>query len=113
LVITRYGHRFEALELWNEPNNLYKWDFERFDPGWSKFARMIGMAAHWAKQRGKQTVLGGMIPVDPSWLGILREHDVLRSLDVVGIHAFPGMWWEEAPCWDWRTHWDGWEAKVG
>ena len=38
LVITRHGKSFSHLELWNEPNNRYKWNFENQDPAWAKFA---------------------------------------------------------------------------
>lgn len=111
-VITLYGHRFSTLELWNEPNNLYKWDFARHDPDWAKFARMVAMAGHWARARGKRTVLGGMIPVDASWLTLLRDHGALAHMDVVAIHGFPGMWWADAPNWDWQRTWRGWAEKV-
>ena len=70
---------FSHLELWNEPNNRYKWNFEQFDPSWQKFAEMIGAAAYWAKQRGCKTVLGGMMPVDHHWLNLMRRHGVLQS----------------------------------
>src|SRR5690606_1588394 len=54
-IITDYGHAFSTLELWNEPNNRYKWDFENHDSDWSKFGRMITDAAHWARHRGVRT----------------------------------------------------------
>jgi CDP-paratose 2-epimerase len=111
-VITRYGSAFAHLELWNEPNNRLKWDFPQFDPGWRKFAEMIGDAAYWAKQRGRSTVLGGMIPVDHHWLQILEEAGTLKYIDAVGIHAFPGMWFPDHPNWDWRDKWNGWDAKL-
>lgn len=111
-IITLYGDRFHHLELWNEPNNRLKWDFPHFDPQWGKFAEMIGDAAHWAKQRGVSTVLGGMIPVDHHWLDILRSHGVLRHIDVIAIHAFPGMWFPDHPNWEWYDHWKGWDAKL-
>src|SRR4051812_43224990 len=88
-IITEYAGAFGALELWNEPNNRYKWDFEHYDPGWQKFAEMIGAAAYWAKQRGQTTVLGGMIPVDHHWLNLMKWRGVLDWIDVVAIHAFP------------------------
>src|SRR4051812_30569779 len=40
-IITDYGDSFHHLELWNEPNNRYKWNFEAHDQGWRKFATMI------------------------------------------------------------------------
>jgi CDP-paratose 2-epimerase len=112
LLITEYGHQFAHLELWNEPNNRLKWDFPKFDPQWKKFGEMIGAAAYWAKQRGRQTVLGGMIPVDPQWLTLMGRHGVLACTDVVGIHGFPGMWFPHHPNWDWCSHWTGWTGKV-
>lgn len=112
-IITRYGSRFGHLELWNEPNNKYKWDFELHDPVWEKFAEMVGSAAYWAKKRGVATVLGGMMPVDPHWLQLMQAHGVLDYIDIVAIHGFPGMWWPNQPNWDWHSHWSGWEEKMG
>jgi CDP-paratose 2-epimerase len=111
-LITNHGRQFAALELWNEPNNRYKWDFPRFDPGWRKFAEMVGSAAYWARQRNVTTVLGGMIPIDPHWLRLMRDHGVLEYCDVIAIHGFPGMWWNDAPNWDWYQHWQGWPEKI-
>lgn len=113
LVIDRYGDRFADLELWNEPNNRYKWDFPRHDPEWRRFGSMVGMAAHWAKQRGRTTVLGGMIPIDHHWLDLMRDYGVLEWIDVVAVHGFPDMWWDDRPNWDWFRHWQGWEKKLG
>ena len=112
LVIQRHGHRFSHLELWNEPNNRYKWQFDLLDPDWSKFAEMIGSAAYWAKQCGIPTVLGGMMPVDEHWLQLIASRGVLDYIDIIAIHGFPGMWWKDRPNWDWHSHWNGWEEKV-
>jgi CDP-paratose 2-epimerase len=112
LLITDYGDTFSTLELWNEPNNRYKWDFLTHDPDWSKFARMIVDAAHWAKARGVRTCLGGIIPADPQWLDLMHTRRALDDIDIVAIHAFPGMWWADAPSWDWHSHWNGWQAKL-
>jgi len=111
-VIEHYGDCFAALELWNEPNNRYKWNFVDFHPQWRKFGEMIGDAAHWAKQRAVTTVLGGIIPVDPHWLAMLDGYGALADIDVVAIHAFPGMWWPSQRNWDWHETWDGWPAKI-
>lgn len=112
LIVDRYGDRFADLELWNEPNNRLKWDFERFDPRWEKFGTMIAMAGNTARAMGKRTVLGGMIPVDPHWLALMKGYGALDAVDVVAIHGFPGMWWSDAPNWDWYQHWHGWPAKI-
>lgn len=111
-VITDYGDAWHHLELWNEPNNRYKWNFEQHDPWWQKFAQMIGSAAYWAKQRGRHTVLGGMVPVDHNWLDLMNWYGLLKYIDAVGIHAFPGMWFPEHPNWDWQRDWHGWEQKL-
>ena len=111
-LITEHGPSFAHLELWNEPNNRYKWDFRRHDPDWRKFGEMIGCAAYWARQRGKPTVLGGSIPVDPHWLHLMDRYGVVEHLDVVGIHGFPDMWWDGPQNWEWHRDWRGWPDKV-
>lgn len=111
-VIDRYGARFEALELWNEPNNLYKWDFAAHDPDWRKFARMVGGAAATARRMGVYTVLGGMMPADPHWLRRIEAHGGLEHVDAVGVHGFPGMWWPGERNWDWYATWRGWADRV-
>ncbi|MCB0311025.1 MAG: hypothetical protein KDD42_07310 [Bdellovibrionales bacterium] len=112
VILSRYGERIEVLELWNEPNNRYKWDFERFDPDWSKFSEMIRTAAHWAAKVGQRTALGGIIPVDPDWLANMKQRGALEKIDLIAIHGFPEMWWENAPNWDWHSHWHGWPEKI-
>lgn len=91
VAITRYGEHFEWVELWNEPNGLIDWDW-RLDPSWNIFSEMIRGAAYWARQRGKKTVLGGMCPTDQNWLELMAHREVLKDIDVVGIHGFPGTW---------------------
>ena len=90
VLITRFGRHFEWIELWNEPNDPRKWDAE-LDPYWIKFSEMIGNAAYWARRRGKKTVLGGMRPIDPNWLRLMGERNLLQYIDAVGIHAFPSI----------------------
>lgn len=31
---------------------------------------------------------------------------------MVGIHGFPGMWWDDAPSWDDASAWRGWSEKI-
>ena len=102
VMITRFGSYFEWIELWNEPNDPRKWDAE-LDPYWQKFSEMIGNAAYWAQHRGKKTVLGGMRPVDPNWLRLMGERNLLKHIDAVGVHAFPGTS---------ESQWEGWAAPV-
>lgn len=111
-MIDQYGDYFSHLELWNEPNNHYKWDFVHFDPQWAKFGEMIRLAARTAKRHKMPTVLGGMIPVDHHWLNLMKSYGALDDIDIIAIHGFPEMWWEGAPNWDWHSHWHGWEQKI-
>ncbi len=102
VMITRFGEYFDWIELWNQPNNPNEWD-ARMDPGWDIFSEMIGGAAFWARQRGKKTVLPGTWPLDLPWLGLMHERGVLKYIDAVGIHGFPGAS---------EFHWDGWAHEV-
>jgi CDP-paratose 2-epimerase len=111
-IIDRYTGKFEALELWNEPNNRLKWNFADYDPDWAKFSEMVGAAAYWAKRCGQRTVLGGMMPVDKHWLKMLANRGVLDVVDVVAIHSFPGMWTGDRYWWDWPRDWHGWPARI-
>lgn len=111
-VNDEFGEHFSALELWNEPNNRYKWNFLRFDPQWEKFGAMIAAAGKQAKADGKTTVLGGMIPVDHQWLKLMDGYGALNGIDIVAIHGFPEMWWPDHPNWEWAQYWHGWRKKV-
>lgn len=101
-MITRYGQYFDWVELWNEPNNLVEYDYT-LDLNWTKFSKMIGMAAYWAKQKGKKTALGGMSPIDPNWLKMMAEQGTLADIDAIGIHGFPYVFDQQ---------WNGWEEKI-
>ncbi len=102
VVISRYGQHFEWIELWNEPNNKVEYDFT-MDYSWNTFAEMIGMAAYWAKQCGKKTLLGGMSPIDPNWLQMMIDKGVLINIDAVGVHGFPFVFDQQ---------WNGWESNL-
>ena len=111
-VLQEYGDCFDALEIWNEPNNRVKWNFVDYDPDWSKFARLLAGGAREARRQGMRTVLGGIIPVDPDWLRRMESLGALDVVDVLAFHDFPGMWWLDHPSWDWASHWRGWKNKV-
>lgn len=101
-MITRYDRHFEWVELWNAPNNFNNWDW-RIDPHWHAFCEMVGGAAYWAKQRGKNTVLAGMAPCDAHWLGLMCERGVMNYIDAVGIHGSSGTW---------EFDWSSWSEKL-
>ncbi|MGE5403133.1 MAG: GDP-mannose 4,6-dehydratase [Ignavibacteriales bacterium] len=98
-VFRHFSGYFEWAELWNEPNNIYDWDW-RLDPNWEIFSEMIGTAARWLKKNNVKTVLGGMSPIDPNWIDLLCQRNVMENFDAVGMHGFPGTWefdWSEWP----------------
>jgi beta-xylosidase len=83
----------EAAKIWNEPNNKSHWDLQ-LDPDWQRFAELaiatgksIG-AVHPTLPR----VLGGISPIDPSFIENMRAKGVLDHVDVVAVHGFPLDW---------------------
>ncbi len=83
----------EAAMIWNEPNNKSHWDPE-IDPGWVRFAEMAVLAgqAIRAVDPHLPRVLGGISPIDPSFIANLAGHGVLDHVDVVALHGFPLDW---------------------
>lgn len=83
----------EAIKLWNEPNNLSHWDFH-IDKDWSQFAAMTAAAARAIRCRCPKLtlVLGGISPIDPSFIRRLQGYDLLEHLDAIGVHGFPLDW---------------------
>ena len=95
----------EAAMIWNEPNNLSHWDFE-IDPDWSAFSALVRAAgtAIRAERPGLTRVMGGMSPIDTSFLQTLERHGALDAVDAVAVHGFPLDW----------NHWqiDEWPARL-
>jgi len=83
----------EAAMIWNEPNNKSHWDPE-LDPDWSRFAEMARLAGDAiASQNPAVTrVLGGISPIDPGFMGRMRDFGVLDHVDAVAVHGFPLDW---------------------
>jgi beta-xylosidase len=83
----------EAAMIWNEPNNKSHWD-PQVDPGWLRFAAMARLAgqAIRAENSDLPRVLGGISPIDPSFIGNLAAQGVLEQLDVLAVHGFPLDW---------------------
>jgi beta-xylosidase len=83
----------EAVKIWNEPNNKSHWD-PNLDPEWDLFAEMSKLAgqAIRAENSAVPRVLGGLSPIDPSFLKRLEGKGVLDEIDVVAIHGFPLDW---------------------
>jgi beta-xylosidase len=83
----------DSVMLWNEPNNLSHWNFE-IDPGWNIFAAMVNRASDAVKAENAslRRVLGGISPVDPSFITALSRQCVLSHVDVVALHGFPLDW---------------------
>jgi CDP-paratose 2-epimerase len=102
VLITRLGHCFEWIELWNEPDRLSEWD-RTLDPHWQTFCAMVGGAAYWAQRRGKRTLLAGLNVYDPNWLELMFRRGVMQYIDAVGVHGYPGTH---------ESSWENWNAVV-
>jgi beta-xylosidase len=83
----------EAAMIWNEPNNKSHWD-PAIDPDWSQFARMAILAgqAIRAEHPTLPRVLGGMSPIDPTFVNNLASRGVMEAVDVIAVHGFPLDW---------------------
>jgi beta-xylosidase len=83
----------EAAMIWNEPNNKSHWDPE-LDPGWRRFATLARLAARaiHAENPRMPRVLGGISPIDPSFIHNLGAQGVLDDIDVLAVHGFPLDW---------------------
>lgn len=83
----------EAVMLWNEPNNMSHWDRD-LDPDWSIFSRMCSLAANEVRSLAPDVhlVLGGISPIDPAFLRLIRQHGGLEEIDILAVHGFPYDW---------------------
>ncbi len=95
----------EAVKIWNEPNNLSHWDFT-IDPEWRLFGVMASLAADAIRQAAPETtiVLGGISPIDPMFMSLLKSYGLIDKMDAVGVHGFPLDW----------NHWriEEWPDKI-
>jgi beta-xylosidase len=95
----------EAAKIWNEPNNKSHWD-PNLDPEWDLFAQMTRLAGQAIRAENSRLprVLGGISPIDPSFIQRLDQRGALDHVDVVAVHGFPLDWnlWQI----------DEWPAKV-
>ena len=91
----------EAIQFWNEPNNLSHWDYT-LDPDWSIFSQMVIYASREVRVEAPNLtqILGGLSPLDPDFVDLMRRQGVLDAVDVLALHGFPLDWnlWQIA---DW------------
>ncbi|WP_458759595.1 beta-xylosidase [Afipia sp. TerB] len=83
----------EAAKIWNEPNNKSHWDI-LIDPDWTRFAEMAILAARAIRSVHPTLprVLGGISPIDPSFMRNMQDRGVLDHVDAVAVHGFPLDW---------------------
>ena len=83
----------EAVKIWNEPNNKSHWD-PLLDPEWERFSEMTRLAgaAIRAENPALTRVLGGMSPIDQSFVRRLEAQGVMDAVDVIAVHGFPLDW---------------------
>jgi beta-xylosidase len=84
----------DSVKFWNEPNNKSHWNYEYYDPEWRIFGEMIKRAADAVRSENPALtrVLGGISPIDPSFIQRLKEFGTLDHLDRVAVHGFPLDW---------------------
>lgn len=105
-MIERYGHMFSWIMLWNEPNWKVYWDQE-IDPEGSIFAEMVEPAIDLSHSLQKRVVLGGLTPIETTWVYTMLNLGVLQKADAVALHASPGSWFYRA-----NHGWRGWENEI-
>lgn len=83
----------EAVKIWNEPNNKSHW-IPELDPGFERFAEMARLAGKAIREArpGLTRVMGGISPIDPSFIRLIESHGGLSEVDAVGVHGFPLDW---------------------
>ncbi len=83
----------EAVKFWNEPNNKSHWD-PQIDPEWRIYGQMVQLATQAVKAEnpGILRVLGGISPIDPSFINRLQSYGALDDLDALAVHGFPLDW---------------------
>jgi beta-xylosidase len=83
----------EAVKFWNEPNNKSHWDFD-IDADWKMYSDMVRTATKAVKAENPSVlrVLGGMSPIDPSFIQRLKDFGTLEDIDAVAVHGFPLDW---------------------
>jgi beta-xylosidase len=95
----------EAIKFWNEPNNLSHWDFQ-IDPEWKEFTQLTRLAAEAVRRLcpDLRLVLGGISPIDPNFISLLKSYGLMDCLDAIGVHGFPLDW----------NHWqiNDWPKKI-
>jgi beta-xylosidase len=83
----------DSAMIWNEPNNKSHWD-PVLDPDWAIYADTVIRAGGAIKAINPDIlrVLGGMSPIDASWVERMRKNGALDVVDVVAVHGFPLDW---------------------
>jgi len=83
----------EAVTFWNEPNNKSHWDLE-LDPEWRMYSAMAATAARAVKAQCPRVtrVLGGISPIDASFIQRLQGFGALDDMDALAVHGFPLDW---------------------
>jgi len=84
----------EAVKLWNEPNNKSHWNFDEVDHDWAIYAQLVTSASQAiaAERPGLTRVLGGISPIDASFVQNMAGKGVLDHVDAVAVHGFPLDW---------------------
>jgi beta-xylosidase len=102
-----------SFKIWNEPNNLSHWDF-LLDSDWTIYSAMVEQSAAALRRTAPELpiVLGGISPIDPQFLRLLRHNGTLDAVDVLAVHGFP-LDWNLWPIYDWPERLEALRAEFG
>ncbi len=95
----------EAVQLWDEPNNRSHWNAE-LDPDFTRFAELIRSGANALRETAPHVlpILGGVSPIDGTFLRRMGDLGVLDLVHAVAVHGYPLDWNL------WKL--DEWPAKI-
>jgi hypothetical protein len=86
---------FVWLKLLKSGMNLttLHWDFT-IDPEWKEFSRWPCIAAIRIKETNPDltVVMGGISPIDPRFVSLLKNYGLYDYFDAIAVHGFPLDW---------------------
>ena len=88
-------------------------DFVEADPGWHLFDDMLAHGPGPPGWRASEPCWAASRWAAPAGSPI-ADAGALEEVDVLAIHAFPGLWSPLHPRhnWEWLSEWRGWPAKI-
>jgi CDP-paratose 2-epimerase len=73
------------------------------DPVDENYDQLLTEWIHTAHLNAKKIILGGINPYNIGWLGKIRNGNLLKSADIIGVSAFPEVF---------DLNWKGWNLEI-